>query len=109
MRFAVERGAGFGIIYAPELEDLRDESLADAGRALMDLLTELAVEAGASSPQDALRLAGRLVALAHGYATLLRDGFYTRGTGGTRYSLDDIAARAVQAAREPAAASSPRE
>ncbi|MFJ9032772.1 TetR/AcrR family transcriptional regulator [Streptomyces sp. NPDC102274] len=99
VRFAVSHGAGFDVIYAAGPRGLGDAALAAAGRELMDLLTTLAEDTGVRPKEDALRLVGDLVALAHGYATLYRDGFFPRA----RYSLDDIAAHAARAGRELAA------
>ncbi|MET7881611.1 TetR/AcrR family transcriptional regulator [Streptomyces avermitilis] len=101
-RFVVERGVGFDVIYAPELEGLRDETLAEAGRALMDLLTDLAEAVDGRAKVDALDLVEHLVVLAHGYVSLYRDGFFARGS---RRSLDDIVARVTRAVGELAARS----
>jgi AcrR family transcriptional regulator len=96
VRFAATRGAGFDVIFAPELTELRDQPLAAAGRDLMDLLTTLAEATGAPSKPDALRLVEYLVTLSHGYATLHRNGFFTRGD---RHDLDSLAAHAAEAVR----------
>jgi AcrR family transcriptional regulator len=94
-RFAAMRGAGFNVVFAAGLEQLHDEALAGAGREVIDVLRSVAEDTGARPVQDSLQLVEAQVALAHGYATLLRDGFFARGG----YSVDDIAARASTASR----------
>jgi len=93
VRFVVSRGVGIEVIFAEDLTKLQDEALATAGRELVDLLIELADDLG---DQNSLRLVDNLVALSHGYATLYRSGFFTRGS---RYDLDEIADRATEAGR----------
>ncbi|MDN3354318.1 TetR/AcrR family transcriptional regulator [Actinomadura sp. DC4] len=95
VRYVSERGAGFGLIFAAELERLRDGTLADAGRRLMDLLLELAQEVTDQGPDAALTLLERHLVTAHGYATLHRDAFFVRRFTG----IDSVAERAVAASR----------
>ncbi|AXB42578.1 TetR/AcrR family transcriptional regulator [Amycolatopsis albispora] len=104
LRFAVGRGAGFDVIYAAELAALRDEELATAGRELMDLFTGLAEATGARSKPETLELVGNLIALAHGYAALYRNGLFAAG----RYRLEDLAAQAENGARALTRGATPR-
>lgn len=94
-RFAAARRAGLNVIYAPVLLSVPDAERVDAGRALMSLLLELAQATGDRSPEQSLELVERQVAMAHGYAMLYADGFFTR----LPYTLDDIADRAAAAGR----------
>ncbi|MCW2994289.1 MAG: TetR family transcriptional regulator, partial [Conexibacter sp.] len=99
VRYVSERGAGFSIIFSTPLTRLADADLAGAGRALMSLLLDLARAAlGDGSAQDALLLLERHTVAAHGYATLLRDGFFSSRR--PKDTVKTIAARAVQASRE---------
>lgn len=91
--FVARHGAGLDLVFARELRALHDEDLARAGRAVMDPLMELAGEVR-PSPSEALRLVEQVVALAHGYATMDRDGFLT----GDRVTDDDTPTRAARAA-----------
>jgi AcrR family transcriptional regulator len=94
VRFVSTRGAGFDVIFAPELRPLRDNDLADAGRALMTLLLDLARSAQPAEPLQALQLLDQVIALAHGYATLDTGGFLSNA----RLPGSDVAARATRAA-----------
>jgi len=99
VRYVAERGAGFSIIFSTPLARLDDAELADAGRALMRLLLDLARDAlGGGPPEDALLLLERHTVAAHGYATLLRDGFFSSRR--PKDTVGTIAARAAQASRE---------
>jgi AcrR family transcriptional regulator len=92
--FVTAHGVGLDVVFTPALRRLDDEDLARAGRAVMDELFGLAREVRAS-PSETLRLVEQLVALAHGYATLDRDGFLTAD----RVTDDDTPTRAARAAR----------
>jgi AcrR family transcriptional regulator len=97
VRFVADRGAGFNVVFATSLTQLEDPALAEAGRELMDLLLRLAQETDAApTPERALALLERHVVTAHGYATLLRDRFFTVGDA----TADGIAQRAAQATRD---------
>lgn len=96
VRFVDARGAGFNVIFATELEQLRDGALAEAGRQLMDTLLEMAQQAAAQGPEASLTLVEQHLVAAHGYVTLYRDAFFAR----PRYDgIDAIADRAVAAGR----------
>ncbi|GAB1692313.1 TetR/AcrR family transcriptional regulator [Krasilnikovia sp. M28-CT-15] len=95
VRYVVRTGAGFPVIYAAELYELGDEARREQTRALMATLLDLAAATGTRSYQQALLLAEATVAVAHGYASLFVDGFFARKSG----TVDDVAARAVEAAR----------
>jgi AcrR family transcriptional regulator len=94
VRYVAQRGAGFNVIFATRLQKLRDESLAAAGRELIDLLLGLAVATG-RTPADALVLMERHIALAHGYVGLFRDGFFPQ-----RNALGEVADHAIQGSRD---------
>jgi AcrR family transcriptional regulator len=94
VRFVSARGAGFDVIFARELRRLHDDDLAEAGRALMTPLLDLAQRARPGEPLQALQLLEQVIALAHGYATLNTGGFLTSA----RLSDDDVTARATRAA-----------
>ncbi|MCS7477601.1 TetR/AcrR family transcriptional regulator [Umezawaea endophytica] len=95
VRFAATRGAGFAVIFAVDLRDLRDEALSAAGRHLMDRLLDLAREAIGGDTERALWLLEQQVALAHGYVALLSDGFFAR----PHHTIDHLAVQAERAAR----------
>ncbi|SFE08127.1 transcriptional regulator, TetR family [Actinacidiphila alni] len=102
VRFVGARGAGFDVIFARDLEPLQDRDLAEAGRALMDLLLDLARQAlgtglGTDSPQAALTLLEQHVTAAHGYATLHSGGLFSRV--GSREGIDGTADLATAASR----------
>ncbi|MBN6039961.1 TetR/AcrR family transcriptional regulator [Amycolatopsis sp. 195334CR] len=99
LRFAVGRGVGFDVIYASDLAALRDEELATAGRELMDLFTGLADDTGERTKPESLELVANLIALAHGYAALYRNGLFASG----RYRLEDLLAQAENGGRALAA------
>ena len=92
VRYVAQRGAGLNVIFAAPLTGLPETGLADAGRRLMDLLLELAEATTARGP--ATLLLERHLVTAHGYVSLLRDGFFTRDD-----SAEAIAQRATQASR----------
>jgi AcrR family transcriptional regulator len=94
VRHVSARGAGFDLIFAPELRRQRDNDLADAGRRLMALLLDLARRAGHAEPVPTLRLLEQIIVLAHGYTALDTGGFLT----GARPSTEDVAARATHGA-----------
>lgn len=95
VRYVVRTGAGFPVIYAVELYDLVDDDRREHTRALMTTLLELATATGPADHRAALLLAEATVAVAHGYASLFADRFFARNES----TVDDIAARATEAAR----------
>lgn len=94
VRYVVSTGAGFHVIFAVELYDLTDDARREQTRALITTLLDLATATRAGSFQEAMLLVEATVAVAHGYTSLFADGFFARNSS----SVDDIAARAVEAA-----------
>ena len=92
VRYVARTGAGFPIIFAAELYEIADDERREETRALMSTL--LGFGAGSSHWEDMLLLEAT-TAVAHGYTSLFADGFFARN-GST---VDDIAARAVEAAK----------
>lgn len=96
VRYVIERGAGFDVIFSTALTRLDQTELVDAGRELIGLLLGLAEGAGvAPRSESALVRLERHIVTAHGYATLYRDGFFTS----PRDSVETVAGRATQASR----------
>ncbi|MFC3739496.1 TetR/AcrR family transcriptional regulator [Paractinoplanes deccanensis] len=88
-------GAGMSVIFAAELYEIADDKRRDETRALMTTLLDLAWAAtDAGTHADAVRLMEATLAIAHGYATLYREGFFAARDR----ALDEIADRAVEAA-----------
>jgi AcrR family transcriptional regulator len=100
VRYVTRTGAGFHVIFAAGLSELPDEHRREHTRALMTTLLALAVAVEPSSYHEALHLIEEIIAVAHGYAALLTDGFFSLGNG----SAEHIAARAVRAAADLAVA-----
>lgn len=99
VRYVAQRGAGFSVIFATTLTRLDDPVLADAGRALISLLLDLAREAADGTGPDAgLLLLERHSVAAHGYVTLYRDGFFSSRR--PKDTINSIAERATQASRD---------
>jgi AcrR family transcriptional regulator len=99
VRYMVERGAGFNIIFSARLAGLEDPALASAGRNLNSFLFHLAEHAGRTTePGQTLVLLERHIVTAHGYAMLYLDGlFHARRPTDT---VESIAERATQASRD---------
>ncbi|MEV4702966.1 helix-turn-helix domain-containing protein [Actinoplanes sp. NPDC049316] len=95
LRYVIRTGAGFQIIYAAELYAVPDDARREQTRALMTTLLELATATGSASYQEAVLLVEETIAVAHGYTSLVQDGFFSRAST----SVDAIAARATEAAR----------
>ncbi|GGQ49476.1 TetR/AcrR family transcriptional regulator [Couchioplanes azureus] len=95
VRYVAGTGAGVQVIYAAELYDLPDEARREQTRALMTTLIDLATATGSRSYQEAVRLVEATIAVAHGYTSLLADGFFARKA----HSSDAVADRATAAAR----------
>ncbi|MGK5683083.1 TetR/AcrR family transcriptional regulator [Actinoplanes sp. URMC 104] len=92
VRFVVRTGAGFPVIFAAELYAVPDDDRRDHTRALMTTMLDLAP---APTQPQSVQLVEATIAVAHGYASLYLDGFFSRSA----HPVDDIAARAVEAAR----------
>jgi AcrR family transcriptional regulator len=95
VRYVVRTGGGFHVIYAAELYKVPDDARRERTRALMTTLLELATATGAPSYREIVGLVEATVAVAHGYVSLFADGFFARNHS----TVDDIAARAAEAAR----------
>ncbi|WP_127502594.1 TetR/AcrR family transcriptional regulator [Actinoplanes solisilvae] len=91
VRYVARTGAGFHVIFAPELYAVPDDERREQTRALMTTLIDLA---GDVSYERSLHRVEATIAVAHGFTSLFADGFYTKHTA----SVEDIAARAVAAA-----------
>jgi AcrR family transcriptional regulator len=96
VRYVARTGAGFHVIFAAELYDVADDERRAQTRALMTTLLDLGT---GSSHQENLLLVEATIAVAHGYTSLFADGFFARNDS----TVDDIAARAVVAAKGLAA------
>jgi AcrR family transcriptional regulator len=94
VHYVTRTGAGFHVIYAPELYAITDDDRREHTRALMTTLLDLATATGVPSYPEAVRLVEATVAVAHGYTSLYADGFFAHHAG----VVDDIAARATEAA-----------
>ncbi|MFC7532018.1 TetR/AcrR family transcriptional regulator [Actinoplanes sp. GCM10030250] len=95
VRYVARTGAGFHVIFAAELYRLPDEERREHTRALITTLVELAAATEARSYQESVQLVEATIAVAHGYTSLYADGFFAQNAS----TADDIAARAVEAAR----------
>jgi AcrR family transcriptional regulator len=98
VRYVADRGAGFDVIFSGALTQLGERELTDAGRELISLLlglAERAVDPAGSEP--AIAALERHIVTAHGYVTLLRDGFFTNRR--PKDTVQTIAERATQASR----------
>ena len=96
-RHVLAQGVGFDLIYLRELQAERFSELHTQTRALMDALIQLALDASPAPGRDqAMRLLSQVMAVAHGYATLvIGDG----GPGLEPLSPDETARRSVDATR----------
>ncbi|MEU4562412.1 helix-turn-helix domain-containing protein [Actinoplanes sp. NPDC023936] len=111
VRYVARTGAGFHVIFAAELYDVADDARREQTRALMTTLLDLgeAVDSaggeagdgpggeaggGARTYPEVVLLVEATIAVAHGYTSLFADGFFARNSS----TVDDIAARAVEAA-----------
>jgi AcrR family transcriptional regulator len=97
VRYVADRGVGFNIIFSGPLTQLEQTELSEAGRQLISLLLDLAQSAGASGPEQALKLLERHIVTAHGYVTLYDDGFFTNRS--PKDTVETIAERARDASR----------
>ncbi|SDS75816.1 TetR/AcrR family transcriptional regulator [Actinoplanes derwentensis] len=88
-------GAGLPVIYAAGLSRITVDGRQEHTRTLMATLMDLAAGTGAGTHREELLLVEATIAVAHGYIALFDDGFFTRG----HHTTDDIAARAIEAAR----------
>ena len=88
------------MIFAAGLSELPDEERREHTRALMTTLLDLTKAVEPSSYQEVLHLIQQIIAVAHGYTTLLTDGFFSLNNG----TAEHIAARAVRTAADLATA-----
>jgi AcrR family transcriptional regulator len=94
VRFAADSPAGFDVIYASGLDRREHPDLRQSQRALIDLLLPLGVGL-THNHQKAIDLLEAHIASSHGFAALMRAGFFAaRPT-----TADDIATRAIHASR----------
>jgi AcrR family transcriptional regulator len=93
VRFVVRHHAGLDLIFDERLR-VGDPALAEAGRAVMDILLPIALDITGNA-QAALDLLEKLPGVAHGYATLHLSGFLNRRTP----DVEDIATRAAEVSR----------
>jgi AcrR family transcriptional regulator len=91
MHFAVAAGSGYDLIFGSVLDNRQHPELLQAGRALNDLLIPIGLELTAEA-QGAIDMLEAQIALMHGYARLLRDGFF-------RAPIEDVGERAATAVR----------
>jgi AcrR family transcriptional regulator len=98
VRFVVHHHTGLDLIFDERLR-LGDQALAEAGRAVMDVLLPIAL-AITGNAHAALDLLEKHTAAAHGYAVLHLSGFLHRRAP----SVEDIAASAAEVSRTLAAA-----
>jgi AcrR family transcriptional regulator len=93
VRFVVRHHAGLDLIFDERLR-VGDPALAEAGRAVMDILLPIALDITGNA-QAALDLLEKHTVVAHGYATLHLSGFLNRRTP----DVEDIATRAAEVSR----------
>jgi len=93
VRFVIRHRAGLDLIFDERLR-VGDQALAEAGRAVMDVLLSTALEITGDA-HAALDLLEKLTAAAHGYAVLHLSGFLTSRAPG----VEDIADRAAEVSR----------
>jgi AcrR family transcriptional regulator len=93
VRFVVRHRAGFDLIFDERLR-VGDPALAEAGRAVMDVLLPIALDLTGDATA-ALTLLEQHTAAAHGYAALHLTGFLRRRGP----DVDDIAASAAEVSR----------
>ena len=94
VRYVARTGAGIHVIFAAELYELHDDDRREQTRALMTTLLDLATATDAPTHRETVLLVEATIAVAHGYTSLLAEGFFTRHAG----TIDDIADRATEAA-----------
>jgi AcrR family transcriptional regulator len=85
VRYVVGTGAGIHVIFAAELYKVADDCRREQTRALMTTMLELT--------DSDVRLLEATLAVAHGYSSLVLEGFFTKD------SVDDVVQRAADAAR----------
>lgn len=93
VRFVVRHHAGFDLIFDERLR-VGDQALAEAGRAVMDILLPIALEITGDA-RAALDLLEKHTAAAHGYAVLHLSGFMRRRAP----AVEDIAEGAAEVSR----------
>ncbi|WP_250031049.1 TetR/AcrR family transcriptional regulator [Paractinoplanes maris] len=87
VRYVVRTGAGIHVIFAAELYAVPDDDRREQTRALMTTMLELT--------RADVRLLEATLAVAHGYASLVAQGFFSQGPD----TVDEVAGRAAEAAR----------
>lgn len=75
VRFMIAHRAGFDLIFAAELRELRDDDLRAAGRRVIDLMMAPGIEVSPDMVR-ALELNEEIWTTAHGYAALYLTGFW---------------------------------
>jgi AcrR family transcriptional regulator len=90
VRFVIRHHAGLDLIFDHRLR-VGDHALAEAGRAVMDILMPIAMDI-AGNAHAAMDLLEKLTAAAHGYATLHLSGFLNSRAPG----VEDVATRAAE-------------
>jgi len=93
VRFVVRHHAGLDLIFDARLR-VGDPALAEAGRAVMDVMLPVALEI-TGDPRAALDLLEMHTAAAHGYAALHLSGFLNRRAP----DVEDIADGAAAVSR----------
>jgi AcrR family transcriptional regulator len=93
VRFVVRHHAGLDLIFDERLR-VGDQALAEAGRAVMDILLPIALELTGDA-HAALDLLEKHIAAAHGYAVLHLSGFLGRRAP----AVEDIAEGAAEVSR----------
>jgi len=93
VRFVVRHHAGLDLIFDERLR-VGDQALAEAGRAVMDVLLPIAFDVTGDA-HAALDLLEKHIVAAHGYAVLHLSGFLHRRAP----DVEDIAERAAEVSR----------
>jgi AcrR family transcriptional regulator len=91
LRFAAEARAGFDVIFSDQIDTAEYPDLRESRRALSNLLLP-PIFALAPTAEQAIALGEAHIALVHGYAALLRHGFFKGDAG-------EVAERAATAVR----------
>jgi AcrR family transcriptional regulator len=98
--FYLEHGAGLDLVYLPELRELEDRELAEAGRRVMDCLLPVARDITGNA-DDAIVLLEQVFVIAHGYAQLHHVSISARRLGTPQAVADATAAAVRLVARTP--------
>jgi len=103
VRFVGRHHAGMDLIFSDELRNLGDPALAEAGRAVTDILLPIGMALTGDDAEAALALLRKHTAAAHGYAVLFLSGFLRRHS----IAIEDIAAEAADTSRILATSAKP--